>query len=99
MHFLCSAYKPDKWEVDAKCVVLHNVLGEGAFGKVYSGTLLDGKKELDVAVKVWMSACSLDFPCCWILISSLCLDTERWGYSSRTNSISERIVYDEVIQH
>jgi hypothetical protein len=48
---ITEAYQPDEWEVDAKCVVLHDVLGEGAFGKVYSGTLLDGKTELPVAIK------------------------------------------------
>ena len=50
--FLCSAYKPDEWEVDKECVTMHSTLGEGAFGRVFAGTLTDGKVQCNVAVKV-----------------------------------------------
>ena len=29
----------DKWEVPAECVVTHQCLGEGSFGKVYEGVI------------------------------------------------------------
>lgn len=54
-----EVYIPDEWEVDKACVTMHNALGEGAFGKVFAGTLTVGKDKHDVAVKTLKDGAAL----------------------------------------
>ena len=56
----CIAYVRDEWEVSRDDVKLGKELGQGSFGMVYEGILLNSSKaatpEIHVAVKVRLAA-------------------------------------------
>lgn len=49
---IVAEYQSDDWEVDCHDVTMGEMLGEGAFGSVHSGTLKTDRAILNVAIKV-----------------------------------------------
>lgn len=73
----------DEWEVDRRDVTVKEVLGEGAFGTVHLGTLLQDSAFIEVAIKVCLinelqPVCSVQAVAC-LFCSASCNWLQRGG--------------------